>query len=59
MVAALWLATTKGGAAQTWYHSDRLGSIRLMTNASGAERNEREFTGHITDAETQATSTLG
>jgi hypothetical protein len=72
MVAALWLATTKGGAAQTWYHSDRLGSIRLMTNTSGGEvrdydyqalgnlqstsgmeYNEREFTGHIRDAETQ------
>jgi RHS repeat-associated protein len=53
-----------------WYHSDRLGSIRLMTSASGVEvkdydyqpfgatasttgsaSNERGYTGHITDAE--------
>ncbi len=65
------VAKKDAAGTKTWYHADRLGSIRLMTDASGHEvkdydyqpfgetqassgamRNERGFTGHITDSET-------
>ena len=37
------LVAKKQASAKTWYHSDRLGSIRLMTNAGGAEVKDYDY----------------
>ena len=37
------LVAKKQGTTKTWYHADRLGSIRLMTNASGVEVKDYDY----------------
>jgi len=64
------LVARKDASGTNWYHADRLGSIKLMTDSSGQQlktydydaygqtigssgnaANERGFTGHISDSE--------
>jgi RHS repeat-associated protein len=37
------VAKKDAGGTKTWYHADRLGSIRLMTDASGSEVKEYDY----------------
>ena len=37
------LVARSAGGSTTWYHADRLGSTRLMTNASGAEVRDYDY----------------
>ena len=39
----LLVAKKDAAGTKTWYHADRLGSIRLMTNASGAEVRDYDY----------------
>lgn len=37
------LVARSTGATKTWYHADRLGSTRLMTNATGTEARDYDY----------------
>src|SRR6185503_5522379 len=42
-VGPILVARKDGQGTKHWYHADRLGSIRLMTDASGAEAKDYDY----------------